>query len=87
MSTFGVSEALSVASIERFSKSNRFTRFFQAVVRVYRVERRRRALSELSDRTLKDIGVARSEIDYIAGTMADGGRGPAPMPPSLWVQG
>ncbi len=87
MRTFSVSEALSVASIERFNKPSRFTRFFYAAVRAYRVERRRHALSALSDRTLKDIGIARSEIDYIAGTMEDGGRSPVRMPPSLWVQG
>jgi uncharacterized protein YjiS (DUF1127 family) len=37
-----------------------------AFVRAYRIQRGRLALRALSDETLRDIGVARSEIDFLA---------------------
>jgi uncharacterized protein YjiS (DUF1127 family) len=64
-----------------------FIRAARAVLRAYRVGRCRRALSMLSDHTLKDIGITRSEIDFLADAMVDNHRDPSRLPPSMWVQG
>jgi uncharacterized protein YjiS (DUF1127 family) len=81
------SEAVSGASINQSGKPSWLALFLQAVVRAYRVGRCSRALSALSDHTLKDIGIARSEIDYLASVMADRDRDPLRLPPSMWVRG
>jgi uncharacterized protein YjiS (DUF1127 family) len=68
-------------------RAGRFPRIFRRVVRAYQVGRARAALSALSDATLKDIGVSRSEIDFVAERMVDGDRDTLRMPPSMWVRG
>jgi uncharacterized protein YjiS (DUF1127 family) len=87
MTAFSVSEAVSAASIDQSCKSGWLTRAFRAAARAYRVGRCRRALSALSDHTLKDIGIARSEIDCRARMMADRGDDPVRLPPSMWIRG
>jgi uncharacterized protein YjiS (DUF1127 family) len=42
-----------------------------AVMRAHQIRRSRWALRALSDETLKDIGVARSEIDFVAQSLFD----------------
>lgn len=51
----------------------RVRRVLRAGATFLRLRRNRRGLAELSDRTLKDIGLRRCEIDSIADTVADGG--------------
>ena len=82
-----VSEAASGPSVIRPGMTAWFGRLVHAAIRTYRVGRSRSALASLSDRTLKDIGVNRSEIDFIAASMADGRRDMTRLPPSLWVRG
>jgi len=81
------SGAASGPSVIRPGMTAWFGRFVHAAVRTYQMSRSRSALASLSDRTLKDIGVNRSEIDFIAAAMVDGGRDPIRLPPSLWVRG
>lgn len=50
-----------------------FRRVLRAGATFLRRRRTRRGLAELSDRTLKDIGLRRCEIDSIADTVAGGG--------------
>jgi len=47
-------------------------RVIQAVARTTRRRRTQRALGQLSDHALKDIGMRRSEIDSLADSLASG---------------
>lgn len=48
-------------------------RAMDAVARTWQRQRTQRALAQLSDHTLKDIGLRRCEIDSIAELLASGG--------------
>jgi uncharacterized protein YjiS (DUF1127 family) len=48
--------------------------------RAQEVSRRRRLLNQMPDYLLKDIGVSRSEIDYVAAALVDGRQDPTRRP-------
>ena len=52
------------------------TRLIASATRAIEIGRRRRMLRTLPDDILKDIGISRCEIDYVAAAPADERRGP-----------
>ena len=62
--------AASVA-VPRSDAANLFRRAGRALVRAWQVRKSRAALSALSDETLRDIGVTRSEIDFLAESLVN----------------
>src|SRR5262245_12031407 len=53
-------------------QSGRLRRFVRRIVRARMITVQRRLLAQLSDQMLKDIGLTRSDIDYVAQALADG---------------
>jgi uncharacterized protein YjiS (DUF1127 family) len=49
-----------------------FHRLLAHIVRARTIHARRRLLNQLPDHLLKDIGISRCNIDYVASALADG---------------
>jgi uncharacterized protein YjiS (DUF1127 family) len=62
--------AASVA-VPQSDAANLFRRAGRALARAYQVRKSRAALGALSDETLRDIGVARCEIDFLAESLVN----------------
>ena len=60
------------ATSGRASRPGLFRRLIAHIVRARTIHVQRRLLSELPDRMLRDIGLYRSDIDYVARALADG---------------
>jgi uncharacterized protein YjiS (DUF1127 family) len=56
----------------RATRPNLLRRLVAYIVRAYRIRTQRRILNQIPDHMLRDIGLYRSEIDYVARAIADG---------------